>query len=998
MRARELEASTRRILCRGNSTQRDTSGRAGVANCVVLASLIVLTVACVLPLSAAAAGSPWRGQDCFYTENWEFGAGDWIADALWEIGTPTGEPDTASSGVSCAGTNLSGDYPETCQGRLYRTFDFTGINLSEGEELTLTFFQWIRTYDNNDFGCVEADTGTGWFELPVYGLEAKRFWDGAVWSRSAVDLSPLAGQTVALGFYFKAQDTSLSYYNSSRGWYIDDIRICSGVIPPFFMPEGFEEGWGDWWATNGLWEVGEPDSGPGGGYRGDKCMCSVLNGDYPEVSGSYLVTPPLALPELGVAGEIVLRYASWFSTYDESDTLRILVSENGGPWVVEEGPYYGPSCVWSTLGGVSLSDYANSTVRVAFDIRGNDTSLSYYNSAYGWCLDQVYLDGIRLIVVDTDPVPGAVEVPVTSSVRVNFGNLVDSTTVNTSTFVVTGSSGPIDGTFQFAPNKKSFFFHPSSPLTCEDTITCLLTDDIFDLDGQRLDGDGDWTPGGDYEWTFATATCPLTVTSLYPPPGATDVSPLDSIVVEFNYSVDPTSLTGTSWPVKDRTGNGIDGEYSVNADSTQAIFKPLQGVDHYFVFGDSVTSCLFGGIKGAAGDSLLADTCWSFTVLDSSVFAIMGTVVLFGDEWVPIPSVVMDIEPGDEDSTDANGRYAFLELAAESYVVSPTKTGDQRDAISAEDASLAARAAVGLVDLESMAERAADVTGNEDVSAYDAALIAQWIVGLISGWPTGEDWCFTPDSVSYEPLTLGKLSEDYVAAVTGDVNGSWPGSGLIRGGRSESGTRIALSENGQLSLRNELGETAWGLDFVLAGGLPIEDVAALVRVPAGGSWSLVVGPPRANGQHFLAYGTTGIPPGGEIVSLDFSRMLEEKNSGEVAVLRSYRINETRLPDVTILWWQSDSAVLEYALRPVRGNPISDGRSTVAIHFALANPGPASLRLYDVRGALVNEKTMPRVGAGDHVAELSIRGLASGVYFYRLKSGAFQATRKLVIAH
>ncbi len=54
--------------------------------------------------------------------------------------------------------------------------------------------------------------------------------------------------------------------------------------------------------------------------------------------------------------------------------------------------------------------------------------------------------------------------------------------------------------------------------------------------------------------------------------------------------------------------------------------------------------------------------------------------------------------------------------------------------VSSYDASLAAQYSVGLIDLAADEVLRADVTGNGEVSAYDASLIAQYAIGLIEGF------------------------------------------------------------------------------------------------------------------------------------------------------------------------------------------------------------------------------------------------------------------------
>jgi hypothetical protein len=75
--------------------------------------------------------------------------------------------------------------------------------------------------------------------------------------------------------------------------------------------------------------------------------------------------------------------------------------------------------------------------------------------------------------------------------------------------------------------------------------------------------------------------------------------------------------------------------------------------------------------------------------------------------------------------------------------------------------------------------------------------------------------------------------------------------------------------------------------------------------------------------------------------------------------------------------------------------------TTTIHFDLAEHGAVSLRVYDVAGRLVRT-LVDEVRAPGHHAVIwnamddSGKRLASGIYFYRLQAGVFDATRKLVL--
>lgn len=75
------------------------------------------------------------------------------------------------------------------------------------------------------------------------------------------------------------------------------------------------------------------------------------------------------------------------------------------------------------------------------------------------------------------------------------------------------------------------------------------------------------------------------------------------------------------------------------------------------------------------------------------------------------------------------------------------------------------------------------------------------------------------------------------------------------------------------------------------------------------------------------------------------------------------------------------------------NPVT-ARTT--IRFALREPLPVSLGIYNVLGQRVEYRDLGVMAAGiyDHVVNLA--GLPCGVYCYRLKAGGFTAVKKLVL--
>lgn len=137
--------------------------------------------------------------------------------------------------------------------------------------------------------------------------------------------------------------------------------------------------------------------------------------------------------------------------------------------------------------------------------------------------------------------------------------------------------------------------------------------------------------------------------------------------------------------------------------------------------------------------------------------------------------------------SDNDGGYQFLNLKSGSYTVLPQKSNDKQEAIDPYDASLILQAVVGLITLSPYQKIAADVTGNGDVTSYDASQILRYSVGQINRFPVHSDWTFiphdflinddnwstSPRSRNYSLLQSDQLDQNYFGILYGDVSGNW---------------------------------------------------------------------------------------------------------------------------------------------------------------------------------------------------------------------------------
>ena len=189
-----------------------------------------------------------------------------ITGGIWEIGAPGAGPGAAHSSPNCAGTILSGNYPIYSTARL-NSPEYPLPPTPLGEELWLLFRQScsFEGGDGGDYGRVEISCDGGPWE--TLSGSTVRYHGANTWGLAAYDLSAYAGCTVQVSYFMTSNS-----YAGGPGWYLDDVGIQEGRPTFRGSPEGFETGTGGWSTRNGVWQIGEPTSGPSAAFEGVSCQ------------------------------------------------------------------------------------------------------------------------------------------------------------------------------------------------------------------------------------------------------------------------------------------------------------------------------------------------------------------------------------------------------------------------------------------------------------------------------------------------------------------------------------------------------------------------------------------------------------------------------------------------------------------------------------------------------------------------------------------------------
>jgi len=189
-------------------------------------------------------------------------------------------------------------------------------------------------------------------------------------------------------------------------------------------------------------------------------------------------------------------------------------------------------------------------------------------------------------------------------------------------------------------------------------------------------------------------------------------------------------------------------------------------------------------IMGSADSSVivasspgLIDSTVTFCLKQRSYREITGRVVYFSSG-VPVNGVIMHSEESIEKHilSDDEGRY-LVSVPMETTKVEIIPYKDDADIeVSAFDAALTARYALGVDTLGFIAKLAADVDGDSVVTINDALTILNHVVGIDTTSSLIGRWVFNPPSLQFDSLMSDTTAEVIYAAVKGDVHGGWNSS------------------------------------------------------------------------------------------------------------------------------------------------------------------------------------------------------------------------------
>ena len=204
--------------------------------------------------------------------------------------------------------------------------------------------------------------------------------------------------------------------------------------------------------------------------------------------------------------------------------------------------------------------------------------------------------GVCPLVIDTNPDNAATNVPLNQVITVTFNEEMNPSTINSSSFIVTGAS-TIAGTLTYSGVTATFT--PSVNLTPNTTYVVRITTAVKDLRGNALQED--------YLFSFSTgATLQPLVLTTSPTPNETGVVLNKIVSATFNMPMDPATINTSTFTLKQGTTT-ITGVVTYSGNT--ALFTPNANLTANTVYTATITT----GAHNMAGVALASNYVWNFT-------------------------------------------------------------------------------------------------------------------------------------------------------------------------------------------------------------------------------------------------------------------------------------------------------------------------------------------------------------------------------------------------
>ena len=375
-----------------------------------------------------------------------------------------------------------------------------------------------------------------------------------------------------------------------------------------------------------------------------------------------------------------------------------------------------------------------------------------------------------------------------------------------------------------------------------------------------------------------------------------------------------------------------------------------------------------------------------FTVIEQ--YQISGTAEYYWNS-NPIPGMRLSTTAGDTTLniyTNLSGNYEFPQLLSGNYTVTPFyDEAIPPMVITPYDASITAQFALFLYALTTEQQTAADVSNDNNATVYDAALMAQYSVGLITSFPSGI-WDIDPGPVLY-PLNQNLTNQDYNLIAFGDPSGNW--QYVSKNHDEVISVCLGASQGEEFSIPIVVDATFSSyyldinFDYELMDFIDFEINDEISNFQSYEN----IEPGRIR---IGAFGVQEIMMSDTLITFNFSAI---EDIADECITISGLLDEE--PITTISGIDGINEVgKNTCLFEIYPNP---AKEKINIRLSLQESSNVAIKLVDLYGSEISYIPIQKFSKGDHLLELTTANYSQGIYFLMfIVDDELISTKKLII--
>jgi hypothetical protein len=401
--------------------------------------------------------------------------------------------------------------------------------------------------------------------------------------------------------------------------------------------------------------------------------------------------------------------------------------------------------------------------------------------------------------------------------------------------------------------------------------------------------------------------------------------------------------------------------------------------------------------------------------LNPSPVNVEGTIKTFTGR--PVQNALVTIDD-QHFYTNEEGIYSFLAFWRKTYLISPSSAGDFMNGVSTLDLILMQRHILDIKKLDNPYKWiAADVNNDGKISASDLTELRKLILGVTPSFAKNPSWRFPIKSQTLDlnnPFNFKEIiafntsgeymDSDFIAVKIGDVNGNVSTNIDDPAIERRSNQHVVLSvEDKKVRAGEVVAMPIMASDFKEVMGyqftMQLKD-ATFQGIESG------VIDVNANNLGVLENG---------VVTMSFASheafSLEEGNVLFTLMLKADKVSSIKeMISVTSDVTAAESYHADFEVGTIRldvripstssikllQNEPNPFKAETIIQFDMPHAEKVILRIYDVTGKMIMERTvLATVGRNHEVLSSESLG-TTGLLYYTLESGAFTATRKMIV--